>query len=143
MSSKTNQTTAEQRFRNAFERLKDGEPEILSVGTPVSQNNVAKEAGCDPSALKKSRFPSLIREIQAYVDICAAERPPSKRQMQLKQREARKDQKRRLDDVIRQRDVAQSKLVSTHRRIVELVEELKMVRAQLDTLRPPPTPLLR
>ena len=142
MSSEAEQLTAEQRFRQAFERLKADEPKVLPKGASVSQNNVAKEAKCDPSALKKSRFPSLIREIKAYVELHAGEKPPSKRQTVLRQRAARKEQKDRLDEVIRQRDVAQSKLASAHQRIVELAEELKMVRAKLDELRPPPTPFL-
>ncbi len=141
MLSEAKQLTAEQRFRQAFERLRADEPKVLPKGTPVSQNNVAKEAGCDPSALKKTRFPSLIREIQAYVELQAAAQPPSKRQTALKQRKARKDQQGRLDEVIRQRDIAQSKLVSAHRRIVDLTEELKMVQAKLDELHPPPKPL--
>jgi len=45
-------------YRAAFERLKNNKPERLPKGTPVSQNNVAKEAGSDPSALKKRAFPS-------------------------------------------------------------------------------------
>jgi len=56
---------AEANFRRAFERLKAGAPKVLPLGTPVSQNNVAKEAGCDSSALRKSRFPCLVAEIQA------------------------------------------------------------------------------
>lgn len=58
-------TTAEERFRDAFHRLRDGRPRVLEPGTRVTQNNVAREAGCDPSALKKSRFPTLVAEIQA------------------------------------------------------------------------------
>lgn len=58
-------TTAEVRFRDAFHRLRDGRPRVLDPGAKITQNNVAREAGCDPSALKKSRFPSLVAEIQA------------------------------------------------------------------------------
>ena len=58
--------SAEARYRQALERLKAGSPTVLPQGTPVTQNNVAREANCDPSALKKARFPALIREIQAY-----------------------------------------------------------------------------
>jgi hypothetical protein len=57
---------AEANFREAFERLKIGAQEVLPAGSMVSQNNVAREAGCDPSALRKSRFPSRIAEIQIY-----------------------------------------------------------------------------
>ena len=67
--------TAQANFREAFERLKASAPKILPPGTPVSQNNVAKEAGCDPTALKKQRYPDLVAEIQAYVDAYGNERP--------------------------------------------------------------------
>lgn len=59
--------TAEERFRAAFERLKENNPTELKRGTPVSQNNVAKEAGKDPSALRKNRHGKLIADIQAWV----------------------------------------------------------------------------
>lgn len=142
MSLEADQLTAKDRFRQAFERLKVDKPAILKPGTPVSQNNVAKEAGCDPSALRKSRFPSLIREIQAYVELHGNLRP-SKRQVEIKKRKARQEQKHRLDDVVAERDSAQSQMVSANRRIVELTEELKLLRMQLDQLRPPPEPLKR
>ena len=61
--------SAEAKFRAAFERLKSSMPRVLDAGAAVSQNNVAKEAGVDPSALRKSRYPSLVSEIQAYVEI--------------------------------------------------------------------------
>ena len=69
MSSVEAKQTAEQRFRAAFDRLKQGSPEVLARTAAVSQNNVAKEANCDPSALRKSRFPSLVAEIQHYVEM--------------------------------------------------------------------------
>lgn len=130
MSSEAEYLTAEQRFRLAFERLKANKPTALKPGTPVSQNNVAKEADCDPSALRKSRFPSLIREIQAYVEINNQERP-SKRKELLRQRDLRADMRKRLEDVIAQRDIAQSQLISAQRRVVELTLELQSVKEQL------------
>lgn len=63
---------AELGFRAAFERLKAGNTLILPLGSPVSQNNIAKEAGKDPSALRKSRYPVLIAEIQAWVAVGAS-----------------------------------------------------------------------
>lgn len=135
MSSEV-EITAEQRFRLAFERLKANQTTVLERGTPVSQNNVAKEAGCDPSALRKSRFPSLVREIQAYVEL-HKDGVPSKRQTVLKQRATRQKQRDILADVIRQRDVALSQITSANRRVVELSEEVRMLRLKLDELRPP------
>lgn len=58
---------AEDQFREAFLRLRNGHPRVLPPGTTVSQNNVAREAGCDPSALRKKRYPELIEEIQEYI----------------------------------------------------------------------------
>lgn len=142
MSSELNRLTAEQRFRQAFERLKANKPKVVKAGTPVSQNNVAKEADCDPSALRKSRFPSLVREIQAYVEINEQERP-SKRKEQLKQRKIRSGLLDRLAEMSAQRDIAQSQLVSAQRRIVELTSELQALREQLDSIRPPSVVLRR
>ena len=65
MSSQSKKS-AEQQFRDAFERLKCGKPQVVDRGAEVTQNNVAREAGCDPSALKKDRYPILVSEIQAY-----------------------------------------------------------------------------
>lgn len=70
-SNQTELLSAEQRFRLAFERLKANTPKLVEFGTLVTQNNVAREAGCDPSALRKARFPALIREIQAYIELHA------------------------------------------------------------------------
>lgn len=134
----TNPLSAEQRFRQAFERLKADDPKLLAQGTPVSQNNVAKEAGCDPSALRKSRFPSLIREIQAYVELRTDDHL-SKRQALLKQRRVRRSLRERLEDAERQRDAAQSLMLSANRRIVELTENLHCLQRELDELRPQPT----
>lgn len=58
------QSAAEKNFRMAFERLKSGKTTRLPEGAQISQNNVAREAGYDPSALKKARFPTLVYEIQ-------------------------------------------------------------------------------
>lgn len=130
MSSGAEYLTAEQRFRLAFERLKANKPNVLNPGSVVSQNNVAREAECDPSALRKSRFPSLIREIQAYIEINTQDRP-SKRKELLRQRGLRADMKKRLEEVIAQRDVAQSQLISAQRRVIELTFELQSVKEQL------------
>lgn len=135
MSLEVIKLTAEQRFRQAFERLKANKPQVLAAGTPVSQNNVAKEAGCDTSALRKSRFPSLVREIQAYVEINEQERP-SQRKETIKRRKARSELVDRLKQVSAQRDLAQSQLVSTQQRVVELMSELRVARALLESMRP-------
>ncbi|WP_080418303.1 hypothetical protein [Burkholderia ubonensis] len=134
--------TAELRFRLAFNRLKANKPEVLPRGTPVSQNNVAKEAGTDTTALKKKRYPTLIRDIQAFVEIQNQERE-RKRQNIAEKRRARNDLTEMVKDLKSQRDDAQSQLISAKRRVLELLEENRRLRARLDESLPPPTPLRR
>jgi uncharacterized membrane protein len=129
-------SSAEQRFRDAFERLKLGVPEVLPRGTPVSQNNVAKEAGCDPSALRKSRFPLLVLDIQEWVEAHKGETPPSERQRLLKQRGKNRDLRETMADLKKQRDAAVGKLADADLRIVELTERLADAQARLDQLQP-------
>lgn len=129
--------SAEDRFRQAFARLKAGDPKLLQLGTPVTQNNVAREAGCDPSALKKARFPALIREIQAYIELHPNDDRSASQKTKRKQASNR-SMKERLKDAIQQRDHAQSILASANMRILELSDEVQSLQRQLDEVRPPP-----
>ncbi|WP_408407474.1 hypothetical protein [Paraburkholderia sediminicola] len=131
--------TAEQRFRSAFERLKTGKPQVLAHGTSVSQNNVAKEARTDPTALRKARYPALIREIQAWVEINGQQREV-KVERQARRR-AREDSVAKVKRLTVERDNAQSQLASAHRKVLELLLTNATLQAKLDELLPPPTPL--
>lgn len=128
--------TAEERFRQAFERLKLGKPDVLPKGTPVTQNNVAKEASCDPSALRKTRFSTLISEIQHWVASHQEERQPSARQQILKKRKRNRNARETIADLKRQRDVAVGLLADANLRIVELTEDLHLTKVQLEKTRP-------
>lgn len=132
--------SAEMRFRQAFERLKSGQPNVVEAGAAVTQNNIAREAGCDPSALKKARFPALIREIQAYVELHKSEYQLAAQKTKRK-RAAKRSMEERLDDAIRQRDEAQSILTSANHRIVELTEQVQSLQRKVDELQPPPIKL--
>lgn len=136
MSSPPLQVTgkAEKAFREAFERLKSGKPERLPKGAPVSQNNVAKETGLDPSALKKSRYPSLISEIQRWVEENHTEAPPSPRQKILAQRKRNRVLNLKVAALKVQRDRVASLLVEADAKIIELTMEI----TRLQTLLPPP-----
>jgi chromosome segregation ATPase len=134
--------TAEERFRAAFERLKEYRPNVLPSGTPVSQNNVAKEAGTDPTALRKARYPALIREIQAWVELNGYEAKEQKKR-QDRNKKAREDVATKLKSVETQRDFAQSQLLSAHRQVVELTEQNAHLQARIDELLPPPRMLRR
>lgn len=122
---------AEQAFRDAFDRLKRGKPNLLAKGTKVSQNNVAKEAGVDPSALKKARFPALVLEIQRWVEEHGAETQLSPRQMILSQRSKARDLRATSHALKLQRDDALSLLVEAENRICELTVENERLRACL------------
>lgn len=132
-SQRVKPQSAENRFRQAFERLKAGEPKMLAQETPVTQNNVAREAGCDPSALKKSRFPVLVCEIQAYIELHQEDQLYTGKK--IKRLAAKRSLKERLDDAIRQRDQAQSILASANTRIIDLSEEVQSLQRQLDEIR--------
>lgn len=129
-------SSAEQRFRDAFERLKLGIPRVLPKGTPISQNNVAKEAGCDPSALRKARFPLLVLSIQEWVESHKSDQQPSERQRLLKQRSKNRDMRETVADLKRQRDIAAGMLADADLRIVELTEKLADVQARLEHIQP-------
>nr|WP_180205524.1 hypothetical protein [Pseudomonas sp. SbOxS1]NYU05639.1 hypothetical protein [Pseudomonas sp. SbOxS1] len=120
-------------YRAAFERLKINKPERLPRGTPVTQNNVAKEAGSDPSALKKSRFPLLIVEIKTYIEQHAESRPPSPNQVNVLARQKRRALRDRINQVAQQRDQLASLLVEADAKIVELYDRIAELEAQLPT----------
>lgn len=118
---------AESAFRSAFERLKTGATERLPKGTPISQNNVAREAGRDPSALRKSRFPQLIDEIQR----CMREEGGVTRQPNNEVGEQKRNS-RSLEEKIAtlqlQRDHIASRLIEAERTILEL--NLEIIRLE-------------
>lgn len=128
MSSNPNSTTppkggAESAFRDAFDRLKRGKPDRLQKGASISQNNVAKEAGCDPTALKKARFPSLVAEIQRWVSEHAPDAPKSQRQTMLAQRGRHRTLREKIEALKVERDHAFSLLVEADAKILDLAME--------------------
>ncbi|HBO3442603.1 MULTISPECIES: hypothetical protein [Pseudomonas] len=123
--------SAADQYRDAFERLKLNKPQLLPKGTPVTQNNVAKEAGSDPSALKKSRFPSLIAEIKTYVEQHAEERPPSLNQVNHLARQKSRALRDRIEQVARQRDQLASLLSEADAKIIELYDRIAELERQL------------
>lgn len=124
---------AEIKFREAFERLKLGKPDILPKGTPLSQNNVAKEAGVDPSALRRVRFPELVADIQAWIEAHKDEISlrKSPRQMMLAQRSRNRSLQEKSKALEEQRDKALGQLLDAQARILELTLENQRIRAQL------------
>ncbi|WP_228892407.1 hypothetical protein [Pseudoduganella aquatica] len=124
-------SSAETAYRAAFERLKENKPERLPKGTVVSQNNVAKEAGSDPSALKKSRFPSLIADIQRHVSEHLGDLPLSPRQTLQAQRTRNRNLRDRIDEISQQRDEVTSLLNEANAKILELSDRVAELEEKL------------
>jgi len=112
-------------YREAFERIKENNPIRIKRGSPVTQNNIAREAGKDPSAFKKSRYPTLIQEIQDYI----RKLPPTDKERYLKEKETLKGRidalERRVSELKMQRDHLASLLVEAEVKLVEWNKKLK------------------
>lgn len=123
--------SAESNFREAFQRLKQDRPIYVTKGTLVSQNNVAKEAGLDPSALKKSRFPNLVEEIQQWI----RDHEQPKKQSALKtselQRKRNRNLKEKIKDLKSQRDHAIGLLLDADMLIIKLTNENIALRSSI------------
>lgn len=128
---KSKRISAAEQYRAAFERLKNNKPERLPKGTLVSQNNVAKEAGSDPSALKKTRFPLLIAEIQMYVESYSKGQQPSGRQLNLLARKKNRGLRERIGEIKQQRDHLASLLSEADATIIELYDRIAELERQL------------
>ena len=124
---------AEKLFQDAFERLKRDKPIRLPPSTPVSQNNVAKEAGRDPSALRKSRYPRLIRAIQKWIeDNGSAPRNRASSASLIKgARDKNRQLKARIEELTHQRDKAMARLVIAEESILDLHRRLQDYTARL------------
>lgn len=121
----TDKKNAERLFRDSFERLKQNKPEILPTGSPVTQNNVAREAGRDSSALKKDRYPLLILEIQAYI---SAKTESGRASKKITDNRARTD-KNKLADYRQQVNRLSSVVAAQNAYIEELLGEIERLKA--------------
>lgn len=124
---------AELAFRSAFERLKSNVPQLLPKNTSITQNNVAREAGLDPSALKKARFPSLVAEIQNWIEEFGSSKPISARQAKIAQRSRNRDLRQRLEEMKSQRDHALSLLADADAYILALTIQVQRHEAVAKT----------
>ena len=139
----SHRSSAEDEFRAAFARLREGAPRVLARGTPVSQNNVAREAGVDPTALKKARFPTLVEDIQSWIAEHATASPPSARQRQRAARVRNRSLQERLTTFEEQRDLAQSLLVEADATILDLTSQVAQLRTELEKVQKGQTSVLQ
>ncbi|MEC4338616.1 hypothetical protein VPH13_07785 [Stenotrophomonas pavanii] len=119
---------AEIAFIQAFERLKSGSPVKCSIGTPVSQANVAREAGVTPSALRKSRFPQVVSMIQQWIDANELPDRPAAGSTILQRQKAR-SLRRRIEDLTKQRDMMAKLLLEADAQVLHLTLECERLRA--------------
>lgn len=123
--SSTSKKTAEQAFREAFERLKQNKPTVLPQDSQVTQNNIAREADRDPSALKKDRYPLLVLEIQAYIK-------SQSEQMQAKKQNTdnrTRSDKRQMADCKKQREKLASIVEAQALYIEELLDQIEQLKS--------------
>jgi hypothetical protein len=118
---------AEQIFREAFERLKNNNPEVLSKDAPVTQANVAREARRNPCSLLKSRYPALVRDIQRWIEGAGEASAPAP------QKSTDMSGRRNLELVTIQRDLALSMLAEADARALQLTRELDRLQASAQT----------
>ena len=124
---------AEKLFQDAFERLKRGDPNTLPRGSAVTQNNVAKEAGRDPSALRKSRYPRLVRAIQKWIEENgnAPRNRASSASLIKGARGKNRQLKERIGELTKQRDMAMARLVIAEGSILGLYRQLQDYKAKV------------
>lgn len=115
---------AEVLFREAFQRLKENKPINVPAASKVSQNNVAKEAGKHPTALKKDRFPLLVMEIQSYIE---SQEEKAVERTKAADNRSRTD-KQKLKDYKSQVDKMASVIEAMHNHIETLEQELEELK---------------
>jgi hypothetical protein len=109
-------------LRAGFERMKSGDVLRVPRGTPVSQNNIARETGMEPSAFKKARYPLLVDEVQQYIaqlGLGAADRPTKPKPLP-----SRPCADEQVKSANAERDLVMSKLMLAQLKIIELTKTL-------------------
>ena len=117
---------AESMFREAFERLKANSPINVPRGTQVSQNNIAKEAGKHPTALKKDRFPLLVLEVQDYLKQSELDNELISKKKQIRKQ---RTIEHRLKDCKKQRDKLASICEAQSNLIDSLTDEIDSLKS--------------
>ncbi|WP_420106777.1 hypothetical protein [Herbaspirillum huttiense] len=131
---------AARKYLEAAKRLAFNEPIILKKGSPVNRINVAKEAGNHPTALKPDRYPGVIRKIEAYLELTKGE-DNKRRAIGAKVKEGKLNLKEEVAMLKTQLSESQSKLLSVERKLLESLQDIADLQAELDELKPPPSSL--
>ncbi|QXI32034.1 hypothetical protein [Pseudomonas promysalinigenes] len=114
--------SAEAEYRKAFRRIVEGKAVRVEKGSKPTLANIAREVGRDPSALKKSRYPTFVAEVEAYVESCGSVLEPRDRSLSTQLASARAENKalrQRCAILTDERDAAQSKVLNLQMSLVE------------------------
>ena len=130
---------AESRFRAALSRIVAGSTERIEEGSQITQNNVAREAGVYPSALRSSRYPQLVRDIQQAAVSQNDARKHSSSPLARPHGKERRSEKQRYLDMKNQRDQAAAQLVSADTEVLRLMLRVRDLERRIEELSPSPT----
>lgn len=120
--------SAEVEYRKAFNRIIEGK--AVRVGKTASPTlaNIAREAGKDPSALKKSRYPGFIGEVEAFNQVSSSVKDETDRSLTAQLKSARQENKRLREEyelLSIERDLSHSRVLNLQQAIVELSFEIE------------------
>lgn len=120
--------SAEVEYRKAFKRIIEGKAVRVDKTASPTLANIAREAGKDPSALKKSRYPGFIGEVESFNEIASSVREEADRSLTAQLKSARQENKRLREDyelLIVERDQSHSRVLNLQQAIVELSFEIE------------------
>ncbi|KIY40750.1 hypothetical protein TZ03_11455 [Pseudomonas sp. 10-1B] len=114
---------AEFEYRKAFRRIVEGKALRVGKMAPPNLANIAREAGKDPSALKKSRYPIFISEVESFNNNVnsAGERIDRSLSTQLKAaRSENKKLRESYEQLTIERDESHSRVLNLQLALVEM-----------------------
>jgi len=120
--------SAEDEYRNAFKRIVDGKTIRIPKGSPPTLANIAREAGRDPSALKKSRYPIFITEVEEYNSASSLTMDQAERSLTAQLAAARAENKslrEKCSNLCKERDAAQTKILNLQQALVAMNLQLE------------------
>lgn len=115
--------SAEHEFRSAFKRIIEGKTIRIPKGSPPTLANIAREAGRDPSALKKSRYPTFIAEVEEYNNAPSVTVNKTDRSLTAQLAAARAENRslrEECSNLCQERDAAQTKILNLQQALVAM-----------------------
>ncbi len=120
--------SAEVEYRKAFNRIIEGKAVRVDKTASPTLANIAREAGKDPSALKKSRYPGFISEVESFNQVSGSVKDETDRSLTAQLKSARQENKRLREEyelLSIERDQSHSRVLNLQQAIVELSFEIE------------------